>query len=56
MQKAAKDEILRAQSRPVFENHQIGLELYPSIWGFLVNFRVGLKIKPPELNGFQAVS
>jgi hypothetical protein len=43
MQKTAKDEALKPQSRPVFDGWQLGLELYPLISGFSVNFRVTKK-------------
>jgi hypothetical protein len=53
MQKTAKDEALKTQSRPVFGGCLIGLELYPFIWGFSVNFRVAKKQNRPKFIDFR---
>jgi hypothetical protein len=48
LQKAAKYEAVRCQSRPIFQTTRTGLEFSPFLSGFLVNFRVGTKTKPPK--------
>jgi|WetSurMetagenome_2_1015567.scaffolds.fasta_scaffold20439_1 hypothetical protein len=49
LQKAAKDETLKPQSTPVFDNSQMGVDFCSSIWGFFANLGVLLKTKPPEI-------